>query len=138
MRYLSIDGLRTEQWECAVRDKNLANVHMKSDWCAGYKMPPKPGSLFNAVRLYLECLCDETRGPVLTDETSDSERIDHIYVLYAYLIWETNGMQGLSVNGKKVVGGVRSCPKSLAWPGTWRSVVVDEIFSSTLMYRMRL
>ena len=31
MRYLSIDGLRTEQWECAVRDKNLANVHMKSD-----------------------------------------------------------------------------------------------------------
>ena len=125
MRYLSIDGLRTEPWECGVRDKNT-KIHMKSDWCAGYKMPPKPGSLFNAVRLYLEHLCDKKTGP-LTDETSDSERIDHIYVLYAYLIWETNGMQGLPpVNGKKVVGGVGSCPKSLPWPGTWRSVIVEE------------
>ena len=61
-----------------------------------------------------------------TDDMSDAARIDAVYVLYVYLIWETNKM-GSTKRGSEAVGGLQTCPASLHDDdGNWRSVIVEE------------
>ena len=78
LKFLSIKGLRTDRWECGVC-RRTAKEHETSSWCAGYQNERKPGSLFDAVRAYLEHL--KFIGE-LRDDMSDAERIDAVYVLY--------------------------------------------------------
>ena len=78
LKYLSINGLRTDPWKCSVC-RRTPKEHQTSSWCAGYQNERKPGSLFDAVRAYLEHL--KFIGE-LRDDMSDAERIDAVYVLY--------------------------------------------------------
>ena len=121
LRFLTIsEEPLTEVWLCGVKDENPAN-HPKTHWCAGYQPErtarglEKP-SLFEIVRVYLDCL---VRKGVLTDEMSHAIRIDLLYAVYAYLIWETNGLGGTE-------GGNKRCPKHIYKSGNWHATVLEE------------
>ena len=123
LRFLTIsEEPLTEVRLCGVKDENPAN-HPKTHWCAGYQPErtarglEKP-SLFEIVRVYLTHL--ERKG-VLTDEMSHAIRIDLLYAVYAYLIWETNGLGGAE-------GGNKRCPKLMHKPDAkdWHAKVLEE------------
>ena len=129
MRQLSIkNGPRDGVFLCGVRDENPMN-HSKTHWCAGLQLErtarglDKP-SLFEIVRVYLEYLW---RKDMLTDKTSHAVRIDLLYAVYAFLIWETNKLGGEN-------GGSKRCPKLVhlfdgAAAINWRATVLEEGFS---------
>ena len=126
LRQLSIkDGPREEELPCGVRDENPGK-HPTTHWCAGSQDRTARGlekpSLFEIVRVYLDYLV-VTKGMV-TDKTGQAVRIDLFWVVYAVLIWETNGLGGER-------GGSTRCPKLVhffeeAAAINWRSTFLEE------------
>ena len=118
LSFLSIgNGIRKEVLQCGVRDANAKN-HPSTNWCAGMQPNRRPGKLFEAVRVYIDQL---VASGVLTREMSDTKRIDQVWVVYAVVIWETNGAGGDS-------GGFVKLPARLhtVEDGNWHGTIFAE------------